>query len=436
MISVPASPTPGTPGTRRVDSSAMLAAAKKDLAQSLEARVRDHFGVDYQATVEVPPRRELGDLALTAGLQLARTLGRNPRSIGQELADGWPLPSWVREVRVAGPGFLNVFLDRSATAAHLLAEPLLDVEPRPSEKVIVEHTNINPNKAAHIGHLRNAVLGDVLSRALRALGHPVEVQNYIDDTGVQLADVVVALMDMQGLTLSEVEALGEPFDYTCWDLYSEVAGWYEAEHDGYGYPFLPPPGRLGMLREGVEIMKAMWTEDLVTYEGEHYQLDGAISQPKPLQDPHLPLWIAGGGEQVTLKIAARHAQYSNFGGDDIEVFEKKSAILEGHCKEVGSDFEAIVRSANFNILCGESDADVDEKKRWFHDHLSKYVSEKAADRWIRMYESSSGTPNQIVSKLKDFEGAGLGYAIVNFADIAYDRGSIELFAREVMPHFS
>jgi arginyl-tRNA synthetase len=206
----------------------VLAAAKRDLAQSLEARVRDHFGVDYSATVEVPPRRELGDLALTAGLQLARTLGRNPRSIGQELAEGWSLPAWVHEVQVAGPGFLNVFLDRSATTARLLAEPVLAAEPRPDEKVIVEHTNINPNKAAHIGHLRNAVLGDVLSRALRALGHPVEVQNYIDDTGVQLADVVVALMDMRGLTANQVEALGEPFDYACWDLYSEVAGWFEA----------------------------------------------------------------------------------------------------------------------------------------------------------------------------------------------------------------
>ena len=214
------------------------------------------------------------------------------------------------------------------------------------------------------------------------------------------------------------------------------AGWYEAEHDGYGYPFLPPPGRLGMLREGVEIMKAMWTEDMVTYEGEHYRLDGAISQPKPLQDPHIPLWIAGGGEKVTLNIAARHAQYSNFGGDDIEVFEKKSAILKAHCDAVGSDFDGIVRSANFNILCAGTDDEVEAKKKWLRDHLGRYVSEKAVERWTRMYEASSGTPEQIITRLKVFEDAGLGYAIVNFADVAYDRSGIDLFARDVIPHFS
>ena len=214
------------------------------------------------------------------------------------------------------------------------------------------------------------------------------------------------------------------------------AGWYEHEHKGYGYPFLDPPGRLGMLREGVEIMKAMWTEDEVTYDGEHYRLEGAICQPKPLQDPHIPIWIAGGGEKVTLKIAAHHAQYTNFGGDDLDLFVAKSTILEGHCADIGTDFDAIVRSANFNILCAETQSGVDAKKKWFRDHMSKYVSEKAVERWTRMYESSSGTPEQIISMLKDFEGAGLDYAIVNFADVAYDRSSIELFAREVIPNFA
>ena len=95
------------------------------------------------------------------------------------------------------------------------------------------------------------------------------------------------------------------------------AGWYEQEHDGYGYPFLPPGQRLGMLREGVEIMKAMWTEDVVDYGGEYYTLKGAISQPKPMQQPHIPIWIAGGGEKVTLKIAATYGQYSNFGSNSV-----------------------------------------------------------------------------------------------------------------------
>ena len=98
------------------------------------------------------------------------------------------------------------------------------------------------------------------------------------------------------------------------------AGWYEHEYKGYGYPFDKPSVRIGRLREAVEIMQAMWTEDEVTYDGKHYQLDGAICQPKPVQDPHIPLWIAGGGEQLTLNVAARHAQYTNFGGASPDEF--------------------------------------------------------------------------------------------------------------------
>ena len=213
------------------------------------------------------------------------------------------------------------------------------------------------------------------------------------------------------------------------------AGWYEHEHTGYGYPFLDPPGRLGMLAEGVEIMKALWTEDVVTYDGKHYQLDGAICQPKPLQDPHIPFWVAGGGEKVTLRIAARHAQYTNFGGDDLDVFGRKSEILKGHCADVGTEFDSIVRSANFNIFCADSESAVADKKAWFRNHLGQYVSEAAVQRWSRMYDTTSGTPDQIVADLKRFEAAGLEYVIVNFADIAYDRGSIELFAKEVIPAF-
>jgi F420-dependent oxidoreductase-like protein len=214
------------------------------------------------------------------------------------------------------------------------------------------------------------------------------------------------------------------------------AGWYEHEHHGYGYPFLPPAGRLGMLREGVEIMKAMWTEDVVDYEGEHYTLKGAICQPKGMQKPHIPFWIAGGGEKVTLKIAAKYAQYTNFGGDHLDVFEDKSALLAEHCRNVGTDFDSITRSANFNILCAETEAGVEEKKSWLYGHIAKYVSEGAARRFTDMFDPTSGTPEQVVARLKEFEAAGMGYAIIQFADIAYDRGSVELFAREVMPAFA
>lgn len=195
------------------------------LKQEMTRAIRDRFGVDHDPVLEVPPRRELGDLAFPAALQLARTLKKNPKAIAEELQAELELPAGVREIRILGAGYLNLFLDRPAFVGRLLDGPVLSGAPR-AEKVVVEHTNINPNKAAHIGHLRNAVLGDVLVRSLRALGFPTETQNYIDDTGVQVADVVVGFLDLRGSTLAEVAALPEPFDYFCWDLYSEVGRWF------------------------------------------------------------------------------------------------------------------------------------------------------------------------------------------------------------------
>jgi arginyl-tRNA synthetase len=203
---------------------------KKELATELARTIRERFSVDHEPVLEVPPRRELGDLASPAALQLARILKRKPREIAQELADAFPRPALVAAVTVEGAGYLNFRFDRGAFAAAVLTADLLAsprVHPR-SGKVIIEHTNINPNKAAHIGHLRNAVLGDVLARCLKALGYPVEVENYIDDTGVQLADVVVGFLDLRRLSPAEVEAIPEPFDYYCWDLYSEIGQWYES----------------------------------------------------------------------------------------------------------------------------------------------------------------------------------------------------------------
>jgi arginyl-tRNA synthetase len=165
---------------------------------------------------------------------LARQLGRNPREIATEILAEIELPDFAREIRVEGAGYLNVFLRRELLATRLLEEGVTMPTAATgtntgTDKVIVEHTNINPNKAAHIGHLRNAVLGDVLASVLRKLGHQVEIQNYIDDTGVQLADVIVGFLDMRGLSLDEIAAMGEPFDHYCWDLYAQVGQWYEED---------------------------------------------------------------------------------------------------------------------------------------------------------------------------------------------------------------
>ena len=210
------------------------------------------------------------------------------------------------------------------------------------------------------------------------------------------------------------------------------AGWYEHEYDGYGYPFPKPSVRIGMLREGVEIMRRMWTEDEVSYEGEHYSLNGAICQPKPVQEPHIPLWIAGGGEKLTLNVAARYAGYTNF-GMEFDEFVRKSEILAGHCDEVGTDFEAIVRSSNFNVVCEASEADVEERIASIKDRYRPFVAEDRLDRIEALLRPFSGTPGQLIEKLTPWVAAGMTYGIVYFAEAAYDTSGLERFAREVMP---
>ena len=211
-------------------------------------------------------------------------------------------------------------------------------------------------------------------------------------------------------------------------------GWYEHEYDGYGYPFPKASVRLGELREAAEIMTALWTEDEVTYNGDHYQLTGAINQPKPIQDPHIPFWIAGGGEKVTLNIAARHAQYTNFGGT-IEEFTHKSDVLADHCADVGRDFSEIVRSTNLNVVCAPTEAEVQERLEWIRTHYAPFVGDERAERIVQSVTDAgtAGTPDQLVETLRSWAGAGCDYSIVYFFEAAYDASGLELFAHEVIP---
>ncbi|MEM9555089.1 MAG: arginine--tRNA ligase [Acidobacteriota bacterium] len=210
--------------------TSLLASLRADFAAAIARRIESLYDLQHEPIVQTPPNRRLGDLACPSALHLARTLRRKPRDIATEIAAELTLPAGIARVSVEGAGYVNAFLDRADTVARLLDEPLFSPTER-TPKVIVEHTNINPNKAAHIGHLRNAVLGDILVRSLRRLGYRVETQNYIDDTGVQLADVVVGFVDLRGMSHDEVAALPEPFDYTCWDLYSEVGRWYQRDEE-------------------------------------------------------------------------------------------------------------------------------------------------------------------------------------------------------------
>ena len=211
------------------------------LHEQLKARVRAVLAERYEITdpdlnvpVETPPNRTMGDLGTPVAFDLARRLRKAPRVIAQEIADALgPLPGITR-VEAAPSGYLNVFLDRPAfLLARLgLAGSLPAPAPR-SDKTIVEHTAINPNKAAHIGHLRNSALGDTLVRALRFRGSPVEVQNYIDDTGVQVADVVVGFREFEQIDLAGAKHLAATtrFDYYCWDLYARVTEWYDGDQE-------------------------------------------------------------------------------------------------------------------------------------------------------------------------------------------------------------
>lgn len=204
------------------------------VAAALAEAVRETLGTHVEPPqVQDAPRPEMGDLASPIALQLAKRLGRDPRALAAELV-GWleanPVAGIARWA-TAGPGFLNAWLDRGALLFDLVARAREDARPRLAEKVLVEHTSINPNKAAHIGHLRNACLGDSLARVFRHLGHPVEVHNYIDDTGVQVADVVIGFLDLRGLSPAEVAVLPDPFDYLCWDLYTEVSERMESDSD-------------------------------------------------------------------------------------------------------------------------------------------------------------------------------------------------------------
>jgi alkanesulfonate monooxygenase SsuD/methylene tetrahydromethanopterin reductase-like flavin-dependent oxidoreductase (luciferase family) len=215
-------------------------------------------------------------------------------------------------------------------------------------------------------------------------------------------------------------------------------GWYQHEWEAYGYGFPSAGVRLGMLDEGVQIMRDAWRNGEVTFDGKHYQVKGAIVEPKPLQDGGLPLWIAGGGEKVTLRIAAKYAQYTNFTAEP-DGFAHKSQVLAEHCRDVGTDYDAIVRSANFNAVVGESESEVKERVARIRDRMVAVANEAAVDGMLAMVtspDSASGTPEQIVEKLTRIRELGCEYVILNFPEAAYDRSGIELFEREVIPALS
>ncbi|MBT9329443.1 arginine--tRNA ligase [Paracidobacterium acidisoli] len=214
----------------------MYSELQKKLEERLRAVLRSQYQIEPEKIViEQPPEVAFGEYALPLAFELARKLRKAPRKIAEEIVAALGSVEGFIAFEVAGAGYINARLDRGL-AAHTVAAG--GEVPAPEQPIhsLVEHTSINPNKAAHVGHLRNAILGDTFVRLLRAAGQKVDVQNYIDNTGVQVADVVVGLMHLEGLTLSSIEALmqrlaaeGRRIDYYCWDLYAKTSQWYEAD---------------------------------------------------------------------------------------------------------------------------------------------------------------------------------------------------------------
>ena len=272
----------------------MILPVHQRLRAAIAARLTEIYGLapaeQPVIAIDYAPNRALGDLAVPVAFELARRLRKAPRAIAQELATSLGAVDGFARIEATSSGYLNCFLDRAAFLTSRLRPQPAATRPAGEGKTIVEHTAINPNKAAHIGHIRNSALGDTLVRVLRFRGVLVEVQNYIDDTGVQVADVVVGFQTLEQISLDDVRALAaQPrFDYHCWDLYARVTEWYEAdtsrlavrqqalhdiEHGGNPAADMGALVADAIVRRHLETMRRLHIEyDLLTWEGDILRL--------------------------------------------------------------------------------------------------------------------------------------------------------------------
>ena len=202
------------------------------------------------------------------------------------------------------------------------------------------------------------------------------------------------------------------------------AGWYENEYRGYGYEFPKPKDRIGMLRETVEIVKSMWTQPETTYRGTYYDLSRANCDPKPLQDPHPPVWIGGGGEQLTLRVVARHADCSNFGGSP-EQWAHKREVLKAHCADVGRDEATIRKTWSPEVFIRQSEAEIEAAG-------TRSLWGEPVERWRA--GNLVGTPEQVSEKIQTYLDLGCKGFIPWCSDYP-DTETLELFATEVIPNF-
>jgi F420-dependent oxidoreductase-like protein len=196
------------------------------------------------------------------------------------------------------------------------------------------------------------------------------------------------------------------------------AGWYEHEYRAYGYPYPDAPERLRHLREAVQVILAMWTQEEAVFEGKYYQVRGAINQPKGVQKPHIPLLIGGGGEKVTLKLVAQYGDACNVGGD-IATIKHKFEVIRQHCEAVGRDYDTIRRTSSVNCYIGETEAEA----------VAKLPENMRGNLEQARQQALIGTPAQIRERLADYEEAGVQELIVYFAD-ATRLDPLRLFSQE------
>ena len=202
------------------------------------------------------------------------------------------------------------------------------------------------------------------------------------------------------------------------------AGWYQHEYEAYGYQYPDTPERLRMLRESLQVIKAMWTEEHATFDGRYYHVRGAINEPKPVQKPHPPIWIGGGGEKVTLKLVAQYGDACNFNAD-VETVRHKLEVLREHCETVGRDYDSVLKTLEFYAILGHSG----EIDRVAADAARRSGQDES---FIRSWHPLHGDADRIAGIIQSYADVGIQYFIVNLPN-AFEGGVITRFAEEVFP---
>jgi F420-dependent oxidoreductase-like protein len=202
------------------------------------------------------------------------------------------------------------------------------------------------------------------------------------------------------------------------------AGWYQHEYEAYGYAYPETPERLRMLRESLQVFKAMWTQDNATFEGQYYRIRAAINEPKPVQKPHPPIWIGGGGEKVTLKLVAQYGDACNLRAD-LDTVRHKLQVLREHCETVGRDYDSVLKTLEFYAILG----DAREVDRVVKDAARRTGKDEA---FVRSWQEFRGDADYIAATMREYAEAGIQYFIVNLPNAA-DGGVISRFAAEVFP---